>query len=328
MRFSLWGSPDDPGQSAGDAAVRVLLVDDDREEHMLLRSKLRGAGSMDCELDWVGDPAQALPAMRANAYDAYLVDYRLGADSGVELVRAAREAGCVGPIVMLTGHGSDTVDRAALQAGATDFVEKGRNAPTVLERTLGYAISQARVADALRRSLRQVSALEALGRELSENGPTPDVLEQVMRLLADEFGHERASLYLVEDGILRLAGAVGYQDPAHAIDPRSGRLGAIIQSGRPGTLPNLTTDPSARSGADPLEYCVPLIAEGQCLGILNVAISGDSLATEESARGVRVIADRLGVALALNRAIGGRSFVNANVVRAAAPSPGGEPASP
>jgi CheY-like chemotaxis protein len=308
----------------GAEVIRVLLVDDDEEEHLLLGSRLRGTGDMRYRLEWSPTTAQALQAMRDREYDAYLVDYQLGAESGVELIRQARAAGCVEPIILLTGYGTDTVDRAALEAGASDFVEKGRNAPAVLERALRYAVSQAKVAEELRRSLRQVSGLEALGRQLSEHGPTPDVLDEVMRLVSDEFGHRQASLYLMDEGQLRLAAAAGYDEPTRSIDPRSGRLNTIIQTGRPGAVPNLTIHPADRRGNEPLEYCTPLLAEGECLGILNVAIADGSLATDESARGVRVIADRLAVALALNRAIGGRSFVNANAVRESALSWGDE----
>lgn len=325
MRLPWSDRPDArPGGAEGEV-IRVLLVDDDQEEHMLLRSRLRGGPGMAYQVDWVPTYERALEHMRQHDYDAYLVDYQLGARSGLDLTREARAEGCVEPIIMLTGFGSEQVDHAALEAGATDFVEKGRSAPAVLERTLRYAVAQARVSEALRRSLRQVSGLEALGRMLSESGPTPEVLDEVVQLLG-EFGHHRASLYLLEEGMLRVAAVAGYGWPAPEIDPRTGRLTTMIMSGRPQTMANLTIDPAARSAGDPMEMCFPLVAEGECLGLLNIALESGSLEDEEGFKAVRVIADRLAVALALNRAIRGRSFVDPNSIREAALSwSGGSP---
>ena len=291
------------------AAVRLLLVDDDEDEFRLLRAALRDTRDARYEVDWVPTYEMGLARASDSRYDVYLVDYRLGRSSGVDLIRAARAAGCDRPMIMLTGQGSDTVDQAALEAGATDFVEKGRSLGAVLQRTLRYALSQAAVTDALRRSLRQVSGIEALGRLLSDRGPTPDALDEVVRLIDDEFGLPRSTLFLMEDGILRLAAARGYSAPANTIDPRSGRLVTIVTAGRAQVVPNLSVDPSARSANDPLELCVPLLAEGECLGILNVALPDQSELSQEVSGPIRVVADRLAVALALNRAIRGRSFV-------------------
>jgi CheY-like chemotaxis protein len=308
--FGLTRSDDRPGALNVDVArVRLLLIDDDEDEFRLLRSTLGAIRTASYELDWVPSYGAGLERMRSNAYDAYLVDYRLGATSGVELIREARASGCDRPLIMLTGQGAATVDNAALEAGATDFVEKGRSAGPMLERTLRYALSQAEMTGALKRSLRQVSGLEALSRLLSERGPVPDALDEVVRLLDEDFGFERASLYLMERGVLELAAARGYAAPVATIDPRSGRLAPIIQTGRAQTLPNLTVDPMYRSGGDPLELCVPLLAEGECVGILNVAVPEGETLSEDMARPVRMVADRLGVALVLNRAIRGRSYI-------------------
>lgn len=290
------------------AAVRLLLVDDDEDDFRLMRKAVRDIQTTHYELEWISDYQTAVRAMTSNEFDAYLVDYRLGPNSGLDLVREARAGGCEAPLIMLTGEGSTAVDMAAMDAGATDYLEKGRTANVLLDRTLRYAISHAEMTAALRRNLRQVSGLEALGRLLSERGPTPDALDGVMRLLAVDFGLPHASLYLMDQGMLELAAVHGYEAPATSIDPRSGRLTWIIQSSRPQLIPNLTVDPSSRTGNEPLELCVPLIAEAECVGILNVVFPVGS-PTEELDRGVRVVADRLAVALALNRAIRGRSFV-------------------
>ena len=310
MRMIRWARSDDGVNSNAELPpVRILLIDDDEDEFRLLRGAMRDMRSARYELEWIPIFEDALERMRRNSHDLYLVDYNLGGRSGVELIRAARSAGCDRPLIMLTGQGSQTVDEAALDAGATDFVEKGRGSTTVLERAMRYVLSQSASADALRRSLRQVSGLEALGRLLAERGPTPEALEEVVRLIDEEFGLGRSTVYLLDEGIFHLAAARGYQYPAWTIDAASGRLGTLIRSGRSQVVGNLSVDPGARTANDPMELCVPLVADGICLGMLNVAVPDNGETNDQLWQPMRVLGDRLAVALALNRAIGGRSFL-------------------
>lgn len=293
-------------------AIRLLLVDDDEDEYRLLRSAIREIGSPRYELDWTPDYSQGLRQM-GDGYAAVFVDYRLGAMNGLELVRDARARGHTVPLIMLTGEGNKQIDIAALDAGANDYLEKGRTSTVLLERTLRYAIGNAEINEALRRSLRQVTGLEALGRLLSEHGPTPETLDEVTRLLDEEFGLHQVALYLMDQGILHLASVRGNAAPQSTIDPRGGKLRWLVEAGRAQIVPNITTDPHSRTGSDPFEYVVPVVAEGECLGVLN-AVFPEGSATENMQRVVMVVADRLAVALALNRAIRGRSFLMRNYV--------------
>lgn len=54
--------------------------------------------------------------------------------------------------------------------------------------------------------------------------------------------------------------------------------------------------------------CLRLMAEGTCFGILNTAWSEDEGSADDAVGGLNLIADRLAVALALNRAIRGKSY--------------------
>lgn len=291
--------------------IRIMLIDDDEDEFVLLRETLGGSRGTTFEVDWVGSYGEGLQAIRDGRHHAYLVDYRLGALNGVDLVREARASGSHAPLIMLTGEGTVRVDVEAMEAGATDFLEKGKTPPVVLERTIRYAITQAATTEALRRALRQVSGIEQLGRRLAEYGPIPEVLEEAVYLVTEEFWADAASVYLMDGSMLRIGAARGYDAPLDSIDPASGRLARIIESGRPQVVGNVTVDPEERSSTDPRELCLPLMAEGTCWGVLNVGLDDADKAGEEAQRGLRLVADRLAVAIALNRAIRGRSFVAA-----------------
>jgi FixJ family two-component response regulator len=288
--------------------IRLLLVDDDEDEFALLRAALASISGTAFQLDWTDTFAGGLRRIEQGGYHAYLVDYRLGEFNGVDLVREARAAGCEDPLIMLTGETGRAVDMEAMTAGATDFLQKGKTPANLLERTIRYAITHTATTQALRRTLRQMSGMEAFGRLLAEQGPVPEVLAEVLRLLADDFGVTRSSLYLADGDNLELAAVRGYAEPAEHLDARAGRLARIIASGRSQTLPNVTVDPDRRTADDPMELCFPLTAEGRCVGILNVAWDEDA-SGDDVQRGLHVIADRLAVGIALNRALRGRSFV-------------------
>ncbi len=288
--------------------IRLLLIDDDEDEFTLLRETLAEIRGTHFELEWISTYRKGLETIIDGRHHAYLIDYRLGIGNGVELVREARAAGTLAPLIMVTGEGSRTLDMEAMEAGVSDFLEKGKTKPEVLERTIRYAITQAATTQALQLTLRRISGVERLVACWPRTGPRPEALEELMRLEDEDFGGERSSLYLMDEGTLRLAAVRGYPQPLSQIDPRSGRLTALLASGRSQLIPNMTIEPEYRSAEDPMELCLPLSAEGTCFGILNTAWSGDGSSADDAAGGLRLIADRLAVALALNRAIRGKSY--------------------
>ncbi len=132
--------------------IRVLLVDDDEDDHLLTRELLAEIGRERYHLDWEPGYDAALEAIRARAHDVYLLDYHLGARNGLELLRQAVEDGCRAPIIMLTGLGDRDVDLEAMKVGAADYLAKGSLDAPLLERSIRYAVERERTLEALRES--------------------------------------------------------------------------------------------------------------------------------------------------------------------------------
>ena len=125
---------------APDRVVRVLVIDDDEDDFFLAHDLLDEVPGTRFVVDWEADWKKALDAICRGEHDVYLVDYRLGARSGLDLIREANGRNCSAPLILLTGQGERELDFAAMQAGASDYLEKGKLDSTLLERSIRYAI--------------------------------------------------------------------------------------------------------------------------------------------------------------------------------------------
>jgi len=78
-----------PPASGGDAAPRILLIEDDADDAALTRELLGDIFGAALALEWVRSWDAGLAAVGETRHDIYLVDYRLGDRNGLQLVRAA-----------------------------------------------------------------------------------------------------------------------------------------------------------------------------------------------------------------------------------------------
>jgi diguanylate cyclase (GGDEF)-like protein len=122
----------------------ILLIDDDEDDYILTRGMLSEIYGGRCKLDWVDNWEKALQHISDNAHDAYLVDYRLGKQNGIDLVREALARGCQAPVILLTGESSREVDLEAMRAGASDFLVKSEITAPLLDRAIRYAMERFR----------------------------------------------------------------------------------------------------------------------------------------------------------------------------------------
>lgn len=124
--------------------TKLLLVDDDEDDYLIARSLLSDIKTQRYELKWASSYDEAIAAVPLFQPEVCLVDYHLGARNGVEFLRHLREMGCQAALVMLTGHGDREVDMEAMEAGASDYLAKGRIDSLLLERAIRYAIDRKR----------------------------------------------------------------------------------------------------------------------------------------------------------------------------------------
>jgi PAS domain S-box-containing protein len=135
-----------------DRRLNILLVEDDEDDYVLVKDLLGEIEGGRFRLEWASSYEAAIEAIQRAPHDVYLVDYRLGARTGLEFLREAAGMGCRAPMILLTGQGGREIDVEAMKAGAADYLAKGQLDSALLERSIRYAMERARTLEALRRS--------------------------------------------------------------------------------------------------------------------------------------------------------------------------------
>lgn len=132
--------------------IRVLMVEDDEDDYVITEKFLSESKRGRFKLDWVSSYGAALEAVKNGEHDVYLVDYRLGARNGLELLREIHKEDTKAPIILLTGQGGMEVDFEAMRAGAADYLEKDQMNAALLERSIRYAIAHSKILEDLKES--------------------------------------------------------------------------------------------------------------------------------------------------------------------------------
>ncbi len=123
--------------------VRILIIDDDEDDFILTSGFLQAIQDRKLEIEWCYNYQMALDHISSSAFDLYLVDYRLGARTGIDLLKEAREMNCEEPIILLTGKGNPNIDKQAMQMGAVDYLVKSELTTEKLERCIRYSLERA-----------------------------------------------------------------------------------------------------------------------------------------------------------------------------------------
>lgn len=115
--------------------VQSLVVDDNKQMRMLVRSLLRAVGMP--RVIEAGDAGEAFEIMKGCAIDLVITDLAMQPLDGIELTRMLRTASDSPnryvTIIMLTGHSERGRVMAARDAGVTSFLAKPLSAKKLLD---------------------------------------------------------------------------------------------------------------------------------------------------------------------------------------------------
>ncbi len=174
--------------------VRILIVDDDEDDFIITSEYIKYIPGSTFVIDWCYRYDEALQHICSKGYDLYFVDYRLGAKSGVDLLKEALARNCEEPIILLTGKGNYEVDIEAMQLGAVDYLIKTDLSIEKMERCIRYAMDRTATLKALKANERKYRSIFEKSKDLVFLTDSKlnflDVNESVINLL----GYEKEEL--------------------------------------------------------------------------------------------------------------------------------------
>jgi PAS domain S-box-containing protein len=138
--------------------IHLLIVEDDEDDFFLLESSLKEI-SFDKKITWAESYSKAVELIRSEIFDIILVDYRLGAHNGIELVSFVNGYSPYTPTILLTGLKESTIDQQALKYGVYDYLVKDQYTTESLSRSIRYAIEKSKVVKSLKESENKFKSL-------------------------------------------------------------------------------------------------------------------------------------------------------------------------
>lgn len=195
----------------------------------------------------------------------------------------------------------EAAQRGAGFAGAALLVALGTRREVVRMQHARDRLRRAVTGD--RRRARQIAGVGEIGRILATHGPSPEALDRVVGRVATEFGYRYVTIYLGDERHVTLGAQRGYGEIYHEFEAHEGIVGRVMRTRRPAFVPRVAEDPDYRGfdAAVVSEICVPLLAEGEFLGFVNVESTTESELDVTDLRVMVAVADRLAASLIIGR---------------------------
>ena len=137
---------------------RVLLVEDDPEDAMIIRDLCCGRDGMRMPLEVADSLTTALSTSKLSSFDVVLLDLGLPESSGLETFQKARDALPDKPIVVLTGLDDPDVAQQCMAGGAQEFIDKATLGP-FMGRVILNTVKRAELEKSIRATSRSMDDL-------------------------------------------------------------------------------------------------------------------------------------------------------------------------
>ncbi len=194
-----------------DGAIRILLVEDNRDFANLVELFLRKHTPERFDIVWKENGAHGLAQLEADtAFDVILMDYFLPGQNGLEISRAIRQKGIMIPIVFLTVNKDFELAVEVLKLGIEDYLVKEEVSTPVLPKTILGVIEKKMLRDqltSLEITQKRLEAIQDMVRNISQEMRLPlDSMRGTTSRLMDAHQSDNLKTYLaiISDNLQRI----------------------------------------------------------------------------------------------------------------------------
>ncbi len=183
------------------AKTKLLLVEDNPGDALLIREMLKEAGAGMFELTVAGTLSQGTTCLAGSRFDLILLDLSLPDSQGINTFVQIHSYAPDIPVVVLTGAQDEVSAMQIMRAGAQDYLAKGEIEAALLVRSIRYAIERQGLISALeaeREKTRERDEIQFFKRladpgktdmtaKLFGMGPLREILPEVFDELVDQY---------------------------------------------------------------------------------------------------------------------------------------------
>jgi signal transduction histidine kinase/DNA-binding NarL/FixJ family response regulator len=202
--------------------VRILLIEDNPGDALLVQSHLEDADAS-LHTEHVTTMKAAAEILSREPFDALLVDLSLPDTQGLETVRRTQPFGL--PVVVMTGYGDEDTALKAVQAGAQDYLVKGRALGADILRALRYAVERDRLKRELSQARERAELLSALSEAVQGARSPLDIFSLTSSRIGSVLHLHGTSLWHQPDQHLRARWTTG-----HGADTLSPQIEARVNA--------------------------------------------------------------------------------------------------
>jgi PAS domain S-box-containing protein len=152
--------------------IRVLVIDDDPEDAMILQRHLSVCDKYSVETEHSQDLEQALEKLGKSPFDLIFLDNKLG--SGItarDIVKDLQKKKISTPIIIFTGTGDQKTAVELMKMGVYDYIVKDGCAAEVLEKTMHSTLERHTLKNKQQQSEAQIRQQKELLADVISNIP-------------------------------------------------------------------------------------------------------------------------------------------------------------
>lgn len=184
--------------------IRILLVEDNADDVTVLCAIIEHTAPSHLQLTHVTRLDEVLQQLLEHQFDIILLDLSLPDSHGYATFEQVYAANSVLPIILLTADADEAVALRAMNAGAQDYLIKGKISSQLLLRAIRYAIEQKRTEAALSEAKRRHMALVEKSGSSNCQG-TQALLHRKRELLTKNLVEQTAGLSVADSELIRAA---------------------------------------------------------------------------------------------------------------------------